>query len=67
MIHITERYIIYEKIGEKYYRIPTIYSFEEYWQMRNRQAENEYFRRRANTTSYLKPKQIYQTKIITYR
>ena len=42
---ITRRYTIYEKIGNKYYRVPTTYSFDEYWQMRNRQAEEEYFRK----------------------
>ncbi len=50
---ITKRYIIFEKIGNRYYRTPTTYSFNEFWELRNRQAENEYFRRRANTTSIL--------------
>ncbi|MBX2940191.1 MAG: cell surface protein SprA [Ferruginibacter sp.] len=58
----TRRYIIYEKIGNRYYRVPTTYTFEEFWDMRNRQAEDEYFRQRANITSilnrgkYVKPK-----------
>ncbi len=47
------RYIIYEKIGDRYYRVPTTYTFEEFWQMRHAQAEQEYFRQRANTTSIL--------------
>ncbi|MEX0636177.1 MAG: hypothetical protein WD135_05365, partial [Ferruginibacter sp.] len=50
---INRRYTVYEKIGNRYYRIPTSYSFEEYWQMRNEEAEKEYFRQRANTTSLL--------------
>ena len=50
---ITKRYIIYEKIGNKYYRTPTTYSFNEFWELRNKQSENDYFRRRANTTSIL--------------
>ncbi len=50
---LTKRYIIYEKIGNRYYRTPTTYSFNEFWSLRNRQAENDYFRRRANTTSIL--------------
>ena len=50
---VTKTYIIYEKIGNRYYRNPTTYSFNEFWEMRNRQAENDYFRRRANTTSIL--------------
>jgi cell surface protein SprA len=49
----TKRYIIYEKIGNKYYRSPTTYSFEEYWQLRGRQQEIEYFKKRSNTTSIL--------------
>ncbi len=50
---ISKSYIIYEKIGNRYYRNPTTYSFNEFWALRNRQAENDYFRRRANTTSIL--------------
>jgi hypothetical protein len=49
----TKRYIVYEKIGNKYYRTPTSYSSEEYWQMRGRQMEIDYFKKRANTTSIL--------------
>ena len=55
-------YTVYQKIGGRYYRVPTTYSFDEFWAMRNAQAEDEYFRRRANTTSllnrgkFLKPK-----------
>ena len=49
----TKRYIVYEKIGNKYYRTPTSYSFDEYWKMRNRQSENEYFKERSNTLSIL--------------
>ncbi len=48
-----KRYIVYEKIGNKYYRTPTSYSSEEYWQMRGRQMEIDYFKKRANTTSIL--------------
>ncbi|MEO6406156.1 MAG: cell surface protein SprA, partial [Ferruginibacter sp.] len=59
---ITRKYTVYEKIGNRYYRTPSTYSFDEYWQMRNRQAEVAYFQRRANTTNilnrgkFLKPK-----------
>lgn len=60
---ITRRYIVYEKIGDRYYRIPTIYSFDEYWTMRNRQAEVEYFRRRANTTSLLNRSRFTRPKL----
>ncbi|RYE20119.1 MAG: cell surface protein SprA, partial [Sphingobacteriales bacterium] len=60
---INRRYVVYEKIGNRYYRIPTIYSFDEYWAMRNRQAEVEYFRRRANTTSLLNRSRFTRPKL----
>lgn len=59
---VTRTYVIYEKIGDRYYRNPTTYSFNDYWAMRNAQAEQEYFQQRSNTTSilnrgkFLKPK-----------
>ncbi len=49
----TRRYVLYEKIGTRYYRTTTSYSFDEYWKIRGRQAENEYFQKRANLTSIL--------------
>ncbi len=49
----TRRYVVYEKIGNKYYRSTTSYSFEEYWQIRGRQTEIEYFKKRSNTLSLL--------------
>lgn len=58
----SKRYIVYEKIGNQYVRTPLSYSFEEYWQLKNRQAEINYFNKRSNTTSilnrgkFLKPK-----------
>ena len=59
---INRTYTVYEKIGNRYYRVPTTYSFDEFWAMRNRQTELAYFQRRANTTNllnrgkFLKPK-----------
>ena len=52
----TQMYTVYEKIGNHYYRTPTAYTAEEYWQMRGRQAEIEYFRKRANTMNLLNRK-----------
>ncbi len=49
----TRRYIVYEKIGNKYYRTTTSYSFDEYWQIRGRQTEVEYFQKRSNLMSIL--------------
>ena len=50
---INRTYTVYEKIGTRYYRVPTTYSFDEFWAMRNRQSEVAYFQRRANTTNLL--------------
>ena len=52
----THLYTLYEKIGNKYYRTPTTYTFEEYWQLRGRQSEIDYFKKRANTMSLLNRK-----------
>ena len=52
----THLYTLYEKIGNKYYRTPTTYTFEEYWQLRGRQSEVDYFKKRANTMSLLNRK-----------
>ncbi|MFM2326550.1 MAG: hypothetical protein RIR31_752, partial [Bacteroidota bacterium] len=49
----TKRYVVFEKIGNKYYRTPTSYSFDEYWQLKARQSEISYFKKRSNTTSIL--------------
>jgi cell surface protein SprA len=55
---ITQRYTVFEKIGNKYYRTPVSYTPEEYWQMRGKQAEKDYFQKRANTMSLLNRKLI---------
>ena len=58
----TKRYVVYEKIGNRYYRTPVSYSYNEYWSIRNRQAEVDYFQQRANTVNilnrgkYIKPR-----------
>jgi hypothetical protein len=54
----TRLYTVYEKIGGKYYRTPTTYTFDEYWAIRGRQSENEYFKKRANTMSLLNRKLV---------
>lgn len=54
----TRRYIVFEKIGSKYYRTTTSYSFDEYWKLKGKQAETEYFQKRANTLSILNRGQI---------
>lgn len=49
----TRRYIVYEKIGNRYYRTTTSYSFDEYWKIRAKQSETEYFQKRANLMNVL--------------
>ncbi len=63
---ITKRYTVFEKIGNFYYRVPTTYNFDEYWQMRYKQAEKEYFQKRANTTSILNRGKLTKPKLSLY-
>lgn len=49
----TRRYVVYEKIGNRYYRTTTSYSFDEYWKIKGKQAETEYFQKRANLMNVL--------------
>jgi cell surface protein SprA len=59
----TRTYTVYQKIGNKYYRTPTSYSFDEFWGMRNKQAEADYFRKRANTISLLNRGKLVKPKL----
>lgn len=54
----TGLYTVYEKVGNKYYRTPVTYTQEEYWAMRGKMAEAEYFRKRANTMNLLNRKLV---------
>ncbi|MBA2562822.1 MAG: hypothetical protein H0V14_07890, partial [Chitinophagaceae bacterium] len=49
----TRKYIVYEKIGRKYYRTPTWYTYDEFMALQGRKAEVEYFKKRANTLNVL--------------
>lgn len=60
---LNRTYTVYEKIGDRYYRVPTTYSFDEFWAMRNRQAERDYFQRRANTTNILNRGKLLKPKL----
>ncbi|MDP9041027.1 MAG: hypothetical protein M3N30_03535, partial [Bacteroidota bacterium] len=44
----TNLYYVVEKIGNKYYRTPTAYTYEEYLKLTSKQSENNYFRQRAD-------------------
>jgi cell surface protein SprA len=54
----TKQYYIYEKIGNKYFRKPTSLSFDEYLRISSRKAEQDYFQKRANTSSLLNRKLV---------
>ena len=49
----TKQYIIYEKIGNRFYRTPSVYSAEEFRKLQAAKAESDYFRQRSNTLSIL--------------
>jgi cell surface protein SprA len=55
---VTKRYYVYEKIGSKYYRTPTWYTFDEFMALQAKKDEKEYFQKRANTLSLLNRKII---------
>jgi cell surface protein SprA len=59
----TRTYTIYEKVGSKYYKTPTTYGFDEYWAMRNKQTDNNYFKKRSNTTSLLNKGKLNRPKL----
>ncbi len=50
---VTKRYYVYEKVGSKYYRTPTWYTFDEFMALQAKKDEREYFQKRANTLSLL--------------
>ncbi len=62
---VTKLYYVYEKIGSKYYRTPTYYTFDEFMKLQARKDEREYFQKRANTLSLLNRK-IVKPKLSIY-
>lgn len=53
---VTREYYIVEKIGNQYYRKPTYLTFDEMMRLRGQQAENDYFRKRADAVDALNRK-----------
>lgn len=49
----TKQYTISEKIGDSYYRQPTLMSFKDFYAVQSRKSEEEYFRKRAATLGNL--------------
>src|SRR4030095_16061718 len=55
---ITKEYYIIEKVGNQYYRKPTTLTLDEYMQLRGRQDEIDYFRKRSNIMNSLNRKMV---------
>ncbi len=47
----TGMYLVFQKIGDEYYRTPTYLTFEEYLEYKKKEQEREYFNRLAGVTS----------------
>ncbi|NJN32973.1 MAG: hypothetical protein HC817_00665 [Saprospiraceae bacterium] len=47
---VTNKYYVTEKIGDYYYRTPTVMTFEEYTRYKAKQQEQSYFERLAGLT-----------------
>jgi cell surface protein SprA len=52
----TQQYVIVEKVAGKIYRTPTTLSFDEFWRIKSRQSETDYFKKRANALDALNEK-----------
>ena len=52
----TQQYVIVEKIAGKTYRTPTTLSFDEFWKIKSRQSEADYFKKRADALTVLNEK-----------
>jgi len=50
---VARQYYVVEKIGDKYYRIPTVLTYEEFLRLQGRKDEVDYFRQRASLLSDL--------------
>ena len=52
----TKQYFIIEKIGNKLYRTPTYLTYEDFWRIQSKQAEKDYFKKRADALMLLNQK-----------
>ncbi|HEU4858537.1 MAG TPA: hypothetical protein VFT15_01815, partial [Chitinophagaceae bacterium] len=50
---VTKQYYIIEKIGNHYYRTPMTFSMKEFLDLKGKEDENEYFRKRASLLTNL--------------
>jgi cell surface protein SprA len=60
-----KKYYIIEKIGDKYYRIPTYYTFDEFMKLQARKQEASYFRTRADVNNLLNKKLVRPNQPVT--
>ncbi|TAL45024.1 MAG: cell surface protein SprA [Chitinophagaceae bacterium] len=58
---VTKQYYIIEKIGSLYYRTPMTFSMQEFLDMKGREDEIDYFRKRASLLSNLN-RRLYKPK-----
>ena len=49
----TKQYYVIEKIGNQYYRVPMTFTMKEFLDLKGKEDENAYFRKRANVLSNL--------------
>lgn len=54
----SKTYIVYEKIGDHYYRTPTYYTADEFMAMEAQKTEDDYFANRSNTLDILNRGQV---------
>ena len=54
---VTKQYYIIEKIGDHYYRTPMSFTMKEFLDLKGKEDENEYFRKRAALLSNLNRRQ----------
>ncbi|RPD38878.1 cell surface protein SprA [Chitinophaga barathri] len=50
---VTKQYIVSEKIGNQFYRQPTVMSFGDFYRLQAAQSERDYWQKRANTIGNL--------------
>ncbi len=54
---VTKQYYIIEKIGSRYYRTPMTFSMQEFLDLKGKEDEKEYFRKRASLLTNLNRRQ----------
>ncbi|MEO8172614.1 MAG: hypothetical protein ABI581_06010, partial [Sediminibacterium sp.] len=50
---VSRQYYIIEKVGNKFYRVPTVLTFDEFMRLQSQRDEADYFKKRANALTQL--------------